>query len=356
MKNTVAMLLLCLAALPVAAQPASGPYKVTDVLDRTVSFDGIPERIVVGGKAALLLVDAVYLFPGAGSRVAGVGLTDQGIGDVFPLLDANASGKARFPNDAGPEQIASIRPDLVVLKSYMKSKLGDALERLGIAVLYLDLETPAAFARDIRCLGALFRDPDRAEEVIRFYGSRRDGVAERTERARRPSVLLVSYTERDGDAAVGVAPDGWVQTSMVEAAGGLPVWKGANTGQAWLKVGIEQIAVWDPEYILVVSYQTPSADAAERLRASPRWKALRAASSGRILPFPADFLSWDQSDVRWILGLQWTASALHGDLFPDLDMGREVAAFYGTLYGLPASVVASAVMPRLARTLAAGAR
>lgn len=324
------------APLPVTA----GAYRVTDCLGRTLIFRNIPERIVLAGRAVLLIVDAVYFFPEAPRRVAGVGATNQGLGDFFPTLDPRSGDKARFDNSAGPEQIAGLKPDLVLLKSAMKEKLGDSLESIGIPVLYMDLESPRAFADDIRMLGDLFQDPARAAFVNRFYQMRVDGIRKRVAGTRRPSALVVQYSERDGIAAFSVPPAGWIQTQMVEIAGGEPVWKSTAVGGGWNKVSTEQAAAWKPEHLLVVSYVIPAPQVVEALRASGGWSA-------RISPFPADYHSWDQADARWILGLEWVARTLHPELFVDLDLRAEAAAFYAELYGIDRATIQATILPRL---------
>ena len=41
------------------------------------------------------------------------------------------------------------------------------------------------------------------------------------------------------------------------------------------------------------------------MAADPRFSGLKAAKTGRVLGFAQDFLSWDQPDARWGLGLLW---------------------------------------------------
>ena len=334
-----------------AVHAGAAPYAVTDALQRTVSFDTVPSRIVIAGRGTLLLADALYLFPGVHGRVVGAAVTNQGLGDVLPLLDPSHASKVRFPNDAGVEQIAAVRPDLVILKTYSKQKVGDALERAGIPVLYLDLETPESFFADVRTLGQLFRQPERASTVVRWYETRLAAVAAAGRSAggaAKPAVLVVQSTGKDADLAVTVPPADWIQAWMVATAGGTPVWTAENRTTGWLKVGIEQVAAWDPERVLVVSYASSAADAAGRLAASARWQATRAGRSGSIRPFPADLVSWDQSDTRWILGLQWLAATLHPERFPGFDLRAEVTAFYRDLYDIAPSAIESLVLPRLA--------
>jgi iron complex transport system substrate-binding protein len=120
-----------------------------------------------------------------------------------------------------------------------------------------------------------------------------------------------------------------------------------------MKVGVEQIASWDPEHVFVVSYQSPAAGAAKRLASSPTWKATRAGRAGAIRAFPADLISWDQSDSRWVLGLVWLAATLHPDRFSGFDLVAEVTAFYREMYGLDRSVIESLILPRLASAISA---
>jgi iron complex transport system substrate-binding protein len=215
------------------------------------------------------------------------------------------------------------------------------MEMLGIPVLYLNLESPERFYADVASLGDLFQQPERARLVVDWYRSRVQAVARAVASARKPSVLIVQISARDGQNAFSVPPAAWIQTAMVETAGGTAVWKDAGPGEGWKKVGIEQVAAWNPEFVLVVSYQESSVSLAERLAES-------GILMGKILPFPADYHSWDQPDSRWILGLQWIAAAIHPELFPALDIRAEATSFYSTLYGIEGSTIEREILPRLA--------
>jgi iron complex transport system substrate-binding protein len=349
MKQLLAFWILftVLAAALHADGGVPGSYAVKDALGRTVLFPKVPERIVVAGRAVVSIVNALYLFPGVGRRVIGVGVTDQGLGDFFPRLDASSSDKVRFPNDAGVERIAALKPDLVILKTYMKEPLGTGLSSIGIPVLYVDLESPDGFYADLLALGETLRQADRARTVIDFYQARIRAVTEAATGRRRPGVLLLSASESGGERAFTVPPAAWIQSRIVETAGGEAAWKSAATGSGWSKIGFEQIAAWNPEYILVVSYKTPAAVVVERLRNSPDWKELRAVREGKLFAFPADFYSWDQPDTRWILGLEWLAAVLHRDALPGLDMREEISSFYSDLYGIGRESIEKDILPRL---------
>ncbi|MBT3271961.1 MAG: ABC transporter substrate-binding protein [Spirochaetales bacterium] len=320
---------------------------LTDTLGRTTSFDGTPERILLAGKAVVFVTNTLYLFPEAESAVVGTGSTDQGLGDFFSIVDTKFESKMRFSNSAGPEQLIAAKPDVVILKSYLKRSLGDPLEILGIPVLYVDLEAPDSFYSDVAMIGALLGNPERAGNIIDYYKSKTTLVENRTDSKNKPTVLVLSYSARDGDTAFSVPPAHWLQTDVVEKAGGIPVWKDENRGDGWKKVNLEQVAVWDPDYIFVISYRSPALAVIEDLNDRIGLGILRAATEKHILPFPADYYSWDQPDPRWILGLLWMARTLHPESFPEMDIAEEVKYFYSELYGLEDSVIEKEILSRL---------
>jgi iron complex transport system substrate-binding protein len=69
--------------------------------------------------------------------------------------------------------------------------------------------------------------------------------------------------------------------------------------------------------------------------------------AGRLVAFPVDYYSWDQPDLRWVLGLKWLSSRLHPDLFGDADLDREVIDFFSFLYGMNEEAVRRVVLSNL---------
>lgn len=338
---------------PSSPEPAeeTGPVSVTDGLGRTVQFTEPPRRIVVAGKATLMVVNALYMFPEAQERVVAVTAGNQKPGRFLAFVDPAFDGKILLEPDAGPEQIAPLTPDVVVLRSFMADKLGQPLERLDIPVVYVDLETPEQYFRDLATLGQLLGDEARAGEIQAFYRSRLEAIAGQVEglgEDQKPRVLLLQYSDKGGEIALNVPPVSWIQTTQVELAGGLPVWTEAAQGGGWTVVNFEQIAAWNPDKIFVVSYDSDSAEIVGRLKADPQWReVLRAVQEGQIYGFAADIFSWDQPDPRWILGLTWLAGKVHPDRFPDLDVPQEVSRFFGQLYGMDEAAIQEHILPSL---------
>ena len=327
----------------VATQPA---VVVVDALGREVTLAKPPTRIVITGKGLILTLDAAYMFPEAPSRIVALGTADQGSGNFVSLIDPNFDQKVILQTDAGAEQIAAVKPDLVILKSYLAETVGKPIEALNIPVLYVDFETPEQYTRDLAILGKVFQNEARAKELADHYLNKVNAIQTTLKDVKeKPSVLLLYYNDKDGAVAFNVPPMAWIQTQMVEAAGGKPVWGSANLGKGWTVVTLEQIAAWDADQIYIISYQKNSAQIAATLKTDPQWQALRAVKQGHLFGFPADLYSWDQSDSRWILGLSWLAARLHPESFPQFDVVVETQQFYQKLYGLDAQFFEKKIRP-----------
>ncbi|MCK5200289.1 MAG: ABC transporter substrate-binding protein, partial [Spirochaetales bacterium] len=279
--------------------PAEGSREVEtslvieDTTGNTAKLERIPERITFVGKASNMVADALYMFPEASSRIVGVGKTNQRNGEFVKVLDPDYDSKIYLEHTVGPEQIAVTRPDLVIMKNYLKKSLGDPVGQLDIPVLYMNLETPEFYEEDFRMLGEVFGNPERAEELIDYYREARGFVTNRLgSDPERPNVLFLYHTTRDGIAAFNIPPESWIQTRMVEMAGGTPVWTDIHPGGGWSKVNLEQIAAWNPDQIYVVAYKEDINTVIKSMTASTEWQELKAVKNGQLKAFPVDFYSW----------------------------------------------------------------
>jgi iron complex transport system substrate-binding protein len=347
--------LTCTAFTPRAASasttaPASGSITITDALGRTVTFAKTPSRIVLAGKALFMVADAIYAFPEAGKNIVALGSPSQGSGSFIPMIDPVFKDKVILDANAGAEDIAAAKPDCVILKSSVKSTLGDPLEVLGIPVVYIDFETPETYKRDMNTLGQIFQNPDRAAKIAAYYQGKVDGLAKTLSSVKddqKPKTLIVYYSEKDGAVAFNVPPMGWMQTILVKSGGGIPVWENANLGKGWTVVSLEQVAAWNPDAIFVVAYFNPVNEVVTKLKADEQWKNLKAVKDNKVFAFATDVYSWDQPDTRWILGAQWVAAKLHPDLFKDWDITKAAKEFYKEIYAMDDAAFEKNIAPLL---------
>ncbi|MBN1993767.1 MAG: ABC transporter substrate-binding protein [Anaerolineae bacterium] len=337
-------------ALLLSSATMGGEVMVADALGRTLIFPQQPQRFVFAGRANTLVADAFYMFPEASQRLAGIERGNQSGNDFLAVIDPAYGDKIFLEQNVGPEQIAPLKPDVVLLKSFMAEKLGQPLEQLGISVVYVDLETPEQYDRDIAIMGQLLGNPARAREILNFYQQRVDRVRQAMAgltAEQKPNVLLLQYSDRGGEVAFNVPPATWLQTTMTELAGGTPVWTEAAEKGGWTVVGFEQIAAWNPDQIYVINYFADPVAVVEQLKTDPKWQELKAVQNNQLYAFAKDFYSWDQPDTRWILGLQWLATKIQPERAAGIDLQEALNEFYTQMYGLDPATIQAEVTPLL---------
>jgi iron complex transport system substrate-binding protein len=159
-------------------------------------------------------------------------------------------------------------------------------------------------------------------------------------------VLIIQYSDKNGTVAFQVPSASWLQTQIVEMAGGVPVWKNDAESGGWNTVGLEQIAAWDPDMVFIINYFGNSKETANKLNADSAWKNLKAVKNNNLFGFAGDFISWDQPDPRWVLGFNWLGNKIHPDLV-SFDTRRIVSKFYADFYKIDPSIINENIFPLL---------
>jgi len=347
-----AFILLFMMHTSSISEDLNPPITITDAAGRRVLISKPPHRIAVVGQGFYILLHTLYMFPRGRERLIGTEKRGRVASEFLPLIDPGFDSKIFLAPHSGPEQIATLRPDLVLAKGTVSGDLDVSLSRIGIPLVYLNLETPAAFFRDIHRLGRILESEKRAEKVIRYYTQRLENIRKIVKTIptdERDTVLVVKYNQRGGSAAVNVPGWNWMQAIQVRTTGGIPVW--GNTAQqsgAWTIVNLEQIASWDPDRIFVIiPHDMDPPFVIQSLCDDPQWAGLRAVKNDHIHPFPADLYGWDNPDPRWILGMVWMVHRLYPDKWADHSLEKEIQAYFHTLYGMESEAVASFILPKL---------
>lgn len=336
---------------PVPPTPTPSTITITDALGREVTLETLPQRVVVAGRGTYMVTGALFTFPQASERVAayeGGRFNDPTA--FLPFVDPGFEQKTALERNAGPEQIAPVKPDAIVLKTTAVDELGASLETLGIPIIYVEMESVEQYFNDIRTVGQLFGAPERAQTIIDFFQARLDRVSaalQGVDEAAKPRVLLIQYSEEGGEVAFEVPAANWLQTRQVELAGGNPVWAEAAPGGGWNTVNFEQIAQWNPDKIFVITYQSDPLEAIAKFKENPEWQALAATQNNEIYGFPSDIFGWDSPDPRWILGVTWLGQKIYPDRFADVDMMAEIEAFFTEIYGMDAASIEQNIAPAL---------
>jgi iron complex transport system substrate-binding protein len=335
-----------------ALQTFAASFRLVDGAGRTVEFSRPPQRLVVIGQAPYMALHLLYAFDEGRKRLAGVERKWTSASDFLPLVAASFKKVTELNTNPNVEQVASLNPDLVILKGTTPTKMSETLEKVGIPTFHLAFETPELFLKDIENVGAILGNPKRAQEIISFYRIRLDRIRKNLsgiKESEKPRVLLVEYNKRSGSAAVQVPSKSWMQTIEVLTAGGNPVWFDAvRESNGWTVVNFEQIARWNPDKIfVVVAYDLDPAQVIREIRTDAHWAALKAAEKNEIYIFPRDIFEWDQAEMRWILGMSWLAARIYPDRFKETDMKSEAMAFFIQLYSMKKPDIESEILSKV---------
>ncbi len=259
--------LLALALLSLAGAACSADWQVRDDEGQLVSLKASPQRIVSLSPGATAMLFAA----GGGGRVVGT--------PEFSVEPDAARAIARIGDSHGfdVERILALHPDLIVawtggasaaqLQPFLRAGLPVYRHR----VLRLD-DLPGAIER----LGRLLDTEGEARQSASALAARIAEIRSRYGRAHAPRVLLQVW-----DRPVYTLGGGQIISDAVEACGYSNVY--AELRDAAPAVSLESIAARDPDVILVLAADAPTAQQwIEHWQSLP---ALRAVKSKRVVSF-----------------------------------------------------------------------
>lgn len=344
---------------------ATFPCEVVDCHGRKIVLEQEPKRIVIAGRTGFMITNAAFFFKTAPDKLISYSKSLKLVNNdkFYQMVDPGFASRIFNDFETGIEELAAMKPDLILLRDFERQKYERSLEQLGIRCAFFSLEDPTKYPAEIETLSIIFGEPARGAEIARFYLGWQQRIAGRLRKyksafpdvlhvypadksgavahhvttppeAAPPRVLHLYYSAKGGAVSFNVAPSRWIQTWLVEQAGARAVWKEAGIGNGWQQIGFDQIAAWQPEYVFVTSYGSDVVMAKQHLLKDPLWAEMAAVRQGKLYAFPEDFVCWDQPDSRWILGLCWLSAMLWPEI-PELrtDMHELYQSFFA-LYGL----------------------
>ncbi len=321
---------LCTFALSTAH---ADPVTITDMTGRTITLEKPAERLVI---FPVPWASTVIAFDGGTDKLiamhpeAKMAIEEGILGQFFPAAlditsDIIAGGADRgfMPN---VEAVAALRPDLVIQWGNRKDDGITPLANAGIntaAILYGTED----YARQIMTLvGTAMGRTEKLDLLMKWRDDTAkavaDGLAGLAE-AEKPKVAYFFYTTPEFQTEGKGSYMDW----QIGQAGGL---NAAAEIEGWGPVGIEQIAAWDPDVILLGSFERDLN--VSRIYDDPILGATKAAKAKRVYKVPIGGYRWDPPGQDSPLMWMWLASLLHPDRFA-FDVRAATAEWYLKIYG-----------------------
>ncbi len=294
------------AAPPPGPTPTALPSTrtVTDDTRRQVEIPYRPLRVAVTNAWMVELLMACGYKPAARPRIP--------LEFVYPP-EAHDIPIVAISHSAGPnmEQLAAVRPDLV-LATPMYARFGPPIEQaLGVPVLIYDLASVDDILGKMETLGDVAGCAPGAEQAVaELRGKMEQQQADLP--AEGPKVLgLFGSTE----ALLSFTSASYLG-DMVELMGGRLI---ADMGPSFIHQGrpdpaftpfsLETVVEQDPDVIFLVRHANPTdarEEGLEELFSNPVWEGLRAVEQGRVhelsewlyLRYPGPRVAWAMQELR----------------------------------------------------------
>lgn len=295
---------------------AGNAVEVAQPVRRMISAHGPTTAFVYAVGAQDRLVAASYL----GARDPQGAAAMERIDPHFEEI----KGDDEFSQqDFNVEDAAALDPDLILAAA--RTTWLDVTAELDIPVFLFDAETPERLKKAMLLTGQLFGPATaaQAEAWVAYYDSVFETVIEQTRAIPEEDRVRVLFT---GTEPLRVVSGEMYQTAIIEAAGGVSVT--AELTGFWNDVNLEQVAIWNPDVIIVPPYGGASVEA---ITESPEWQILDAVQAGRVYRMPKLVVPWDTPAPDSVLGIIWMAQLLYPELI-DLDCAEQADYFYTTFY------------------------
>jgi iron complex transport system substrate-binding protein len=229
----------------------------------------------------------ISLSPNTTEILAGLGAFDRvvAVSDycTYPP-EVNKLPRVGGWNNPNMEQIAALRPDLVVFADAQAQFVKDKVEALGARTAAVPGRTLEDVYTAIEQTGRATGDEAAARDLAARTRARVEEVRAATEKLPRRRVLCVVDRVPGTLRDIYTAAEGSFLAQLIEAAGGEPVSPPSGTG--WGKMQKEAVVALDPEVILDLMMHKGDAGNFDEDTLTV-WKelpSLRAVREGRVYP------------------------------------------------------------------------
>ena len=298
----------------------------TDSLGREVTLPTDLTKIAISGPLAQIVVFAI-----APEMMVGIAnewsqeAKDLIPGEYYtlPLLGQLYGGKGELNLETLLQSGAQVVIDVGEQKDGMADDLNALQEQTGIPFVHIDCYT-ATMGDTYRALGTLLGKETEGNALAEYC----DGILTRTKEI-AGSVEKANLLYCLGDKGQNVIAQGSYHAEVIDLlSNNLAVVESPSSQGSGNEVDMEQILLWNPDYILFAPgsiYDTVAED--------PVWQQVTAIREGQYYEVPFGPYNWMgfPPSVQRLLGMMWMAEVLYGDAV-DYDLQSEVSEYFSLFY------------------------
>lgn len=300
MLGTVVSLAAPLAAQNHAPPAASAPRAFSEVADEAGRKVRVPRPVQRIISLAPSLTEIIYALGAQDRLVADTDYCD------YPEA-ARAKAKVGGPLNPNLEQIAALRPDLVLLtKSLNRYQTVLALDQLEIPAYAVDPHSVDEMISSSGRLAEILGIPEAGRALTDALQRRLAGLRGRLAGLPPRRVLFVVW----GDPLISVGQKTFIADAL-RSAGAVSI---VETAQDWPQISLEEAVRLRPEFIVFAASHSESAERDfSNLSALPGWRDMEAVRNRRVAVV-SDAVN--RPAPRMLSAIEDLARQLHPEAFP----------------------------------------
>lgn len=248
------------------------------------------------------------------------------------ICTANLSGGSPAPKGAenlpsigeayntDVEKLVSLKPDLAITQFGIQNKLIPALKASSIQVLSLQMKTYDEVLQNLKLVGRIVGNEDKAEEIISKMEKDKNYIVNKLPENPKKVVILYA-TSKDVSVKLQNSIAGNVAKilKLNNIAEGK---KGEGMGEETIPFSIEEIVKEDPDVILVTSMVKSDKLAKEvigkQLGKDEVWKNLRAVKNNKIVYLPQKYFLFNAGE-KFVDGIEFMARSVYPEIYGELN-------------------------------------
>ena len=319
-----------------------GFVTITDHADREVTVPTDPERVII--LDILPLPSVLTVFLGSADTIlamqpASMNAAKNGIlSELFPeVLDV--STEIMNGESVNIEALMAMDPQIVFFNAGNKAiceQLENAgLTAVGVSPTKWDYDCIETYDQWISLLSQIYPSVEIGTEVSDFsnamYDLIQDRVADMPDEERKNVLFLFQYD----DNTMITSGSSFFGQWWCDAAGALNAANEVEADNSNATITMEQVYAWDPDVIIITNFtQTQPDDLYNNAIGDDDWSTVSAVANHQVYKMPLGSYRTYTPGVDTPLTLEWLATILYPDLFPEFDLTADVRDYYKNLYGV----------------------
>lgn len=319
----------------------SDTITITDHAGRQVEVPAQIDRVVVADIYPMASVLTVFL--GSAEKLVGIdpvcmSAAQSGIlGELFPeILDADTSFMQG--GDLNIEALLALDPDVVFCSagnSEMIASLENAqIPAVGISPSKWDYDILETYDQWVDLLSQMFpENSNKSEKVSEYskevYDQVQDVVKDIPQEEKKKVLFLFQYD----DQQMVTSGKHFFGQFWCDAVGALNAAEEIEVDNSNAVINMEQVYQWNPDIIIITNFTpTQPEDLYNNAVGGDDWSSVKAVQDKQVYKMPlGTYRSYTPSSDTPVT-LLWMAKTVYPDLFPDLDITKEVKDYYQEMY------------------------